>query len=168
MSETVMGSLGLLHRFPRLGRVEWIGLRPARRVRPSPCAQAMAVAGAGLRGDHYRGGSGSRGVTLIQAEHLGVVAALVGLDDLDPALLRRNLVVSGLNLLALKGQRFQVGEAVLEGTGPCQPCSRMEEALGSGGLNAMRGHGGLTARILQGGLIRIGDPVRVLTEGGVP
>lgn len=164
MTETVMGSLGLLHQFPRRGRVDWIGLRPSRRVPPRPCPEALAVAGVGLSGDHYHGGSGSRAVTLIQAEHLPVVAALVGLDDLDPVLLRRNLVVSGLNVLALKGQRFQVGEAVLEGTGPCHPCSRMEEALGPGGLNAMRGHGGLTARILQGGVIRIGDPVRVLPE----
>jgi MOSC domain-containing protein YiiM len=163
-----MGSLGLLHQFLRWGQVEWIGLRPARRAHPSSCPEAIAVAGAGLVGDHYNGGSGSRGVTLIQSEHLAVVAALMGLDDLAPALLRRNLVISGLNLLALKGQCFQVGEAVLEGTGPCHPCSRMEEALGPGGLNAMRGHGGLTARILQGGLIRIGDPVLVLAEGTRP
>lgn len=128
----------------------------------------MARAGAGLVGDRYGGGSGSRAITLTQAEHLPLVAALMGLDDLDPALLRRNLVVSGVNLLALKGQRFQVGEAMLEGTGPCHPCSRMEEALGPGGLNAMRGHGGLTARIIQGGVIRIGDPVRVPGEVGAP
>jgi MOSC domain-containing protein YiiM len=76
--------------------------------------------------------------------------------------LRRNLVVSGVNLLALKGRRFLVGEAMLEGTGPCHPCSRMEEALGPGGLNAMRGHGGLNARVLQGGLIRLGAAVWVL------
>jgi MOSC domain-containing protein YiiM len=154
----------LLGRFPRFGRVEWIGLRPARRTTVERRAEVVAQVGAGLAGDRYGGGSGPRAVTLIQAEHLSVVAALMGLDRLDPALLRRNLVVSGLNLLALKGQRFQVGEAVLEGTGPCHPCSRMEEALGPGGLTAMRGHGGLTARILQGGVIRIGDPVRVLPE----
>lgn len=163
-----MGALGLLHQLPLRGRVDWIGLRPSRRVPPRPCPVALAVAGLGLSGDHYRGGSGSRAVTLIQAEHLPVVAALMGLDDLDPVLLRRNLVISGLNLVALKGQCFQVGEAVLEGTGPCHPCSRMEDALGPGGLNAMRGHGGLTARILKGGLIRIGDPVFVLTEGAAP
>lgn len=160
----MMGPEGLLGRFPRPGNVEWIGVRVARRECLQRCEQVTAMAGGGLAGDHYAGASGSRGVTLIQAEHLPVVAALLGLGDLAPALLRRNLVVSGLNLVALKGLRFQVGEAVLEGTGPCHPCSRMEETLGPGGLNAMRGHGGLTARILEGGIIRVGDPVRVLGE----
>ena len=78
---------------------------------------------------------------------------------LDPALLRRNIVVAGLNLLALKGRRFRIGGALLEGSGPCEPCSRMEEALGPGGYNAMRGHGGITARVVEGGLIRVGDAV---------
>lgn len=160
----MIGPEGLLSRFPRSGRVDWIGVRPARRSPVEPSPEVVAQVGAGLSGDRYSGGSGNRAVTLIQAEHLAVVAALMALDRLDPALLRRNLVVSGLNLLALKDQRFQVGEAVLEGTGPCHPCSRMEEALGPGGLNAMRGHGGLNARILRGGVIRVGDPVRVLSE----
>jgi MOSC domain-containing protein YiiM len=65
----------------------------------------------------------------------------------------------GINLLALKGRRFQIGEAVLEGSGLCHPCSRMEEALGHGGYNAMRGHGGLTTRIVRSGRIALGDPV---------
>ena len=76
-----------------------------------------------------------------------------------PATLRRNLVVSGLPLVALKGRRFRIGEAVFEGTGDCDPCSRMEAALGPGGYNAMRGHGGLCARVLQGGRISLGDDV---------
>ena len=100
---------------------------------------------------------GRRQVTLIQAEHLPVIAALAGLDAVTPEQLRRNIVVSGLPLLALKERRFRIGEVLLEGTGECHPCSRMEEALGPGGYNAVRGHGGLTARVIGGGTIRLGD-----------
>ena len=73
--------------------------------------------------------------------------------------LRRNVVVSGIPLIALKGRRFRIGDVLLEGTDPCDPCSRMEAALGAGGYNAMRGMGGLCARILEGGSLRLGDAV---------
>ena len=163
-----MGHLGLLSRFPRTGRVEWIGVRPARREPVCPCDAVLAEIGTGLIGDRYAGGSGTRAVTLIQSEHLSVVAALMGVEAVDPAMLRRNLVISGVNLAALKGRQLQVGEALLEGTGLYHPCSRMEEVLGPGGLNAMRGHGGLTARVLRGGWIRLGDAVRVANDDGPP
>ncbi|MGY2894268.1 MOSC domain-containing protein [Deinococcus sp. UYEF24] len=104
---------------------------------------------------------GKRQVTLIQAEHLPVIAALAGLPEVAPETLRRNIVVSGLPLLALKDRRFRLGSeeggwVLLEGTGECHPCSRMEEALGPGGYNAVRGHGGITARVLEGGTIALG------------
>jgi MOSC domain-containing protein YiiM len=79
--------------------------------------------------------------------------------------LRRNLVVAGCNLRALQGRRFTIGDVELEGTGECHPCSRMEEALGEGGYQAMRGHGGLNARILRGGTLRIGDAVELCATG---
>jgi len=151
----------LLAQFPRAGRVEWIGLRPARDVPMREVEAAEAVAGRGLVGDRYGSGSGKRGLTLIQAEHLPAIAALAGHPRVAPATLRRNIVVSGLPLIALKGCRFRIGEALCEGTGPCDPCSRMEDALGPGGYNAMRGHGGLTVRVLEGGWIRLGDAVQV-------
>ena len=144
---------------PRPGRVEWIGLRPAREVPVRVVASAVACAGAGLEGDRYGGGSGKRGVTLIQAEHLPAIAALSGHDAVDPAGLRRNVVVSGIPLLALKALRFRIGPELLEGTEPCDPCAKMEALLGPGGFNAMRGMGGLCARVLEGGTLRIGDPV---------
>ena len=153
----------LMTRFPRPGRLEWIGVRGRRRGQVLVVDEVLAQAGVGLLGDHYRPGvKGSRQVTLIQAEHLPVIAALTGRPDLKPGLLRRNLAVSGINLLALKGMRFQVGAALLEGTGLCHPCSRMEEVLGPGAYNAMRGHGGLTARVLESGLLCLGDPVVAL------
>lgn len=150
----------LLQILPQVGRVDWIGLRAERRSWPLAVSQVEAVAPHGLVGDHYQGSSGARAVTLIQAEHLAVVAQLLGrAEALDPHLLRRNIVVAGINLLALKNQRFKIGEAILEATGECHPCSRMEEQLGAGGYNAMRGHGGITARVVAPGLIRVGDAV---------
>ena len=149
----------LMATLPRPGRIEWIGLRPGREVPIDEVPQVVAETGAGLVGDRYSGGSGKRGITLIQAEHLPVIAALSGHEAVRPATLRRNLVVSGLPLIALKGRRFRVGAVLLEGTDECDPCSRMEAALGPGGFNAMRNHGGLCARILEGGTIRLGDAV---------
>ena len=149
----------LFAQFPRAGRVDWIGLRPARDVAMLPVEVAEATAGKGLSGDRYASGSGKRGITLIQAEHLPVIAALFGHALIAPATLRRNLLVSGIPLVALKGRRFRIGELLLEGTDDCDPCSRMEDALGPGGYNAMRGMGGLCARILEGGSLRVGDAV---------
>jgi MOSC domain-containing protein YiiM len=116
----------------------------------------------GLEGDRYAGSSGKRQVTLIQHEHLPVVASLLGIDFLDPALLRRNISLSGLNVLALKGKTFTIGDAVLEYTGLCHPCSFMETTFGPGGYNAVRGHGGVTARVLQSGLISCQSEVGIV------
>lgn len=149
----------LFGQFPRAGRVQWIGLRPAREVPMRQVDMVDAETGGGLAGDRYASESGKRGVTLIQAEHLPVIAALSGHAEIAPATLRRNLLVSGIPLVALKGRRFRIGDVLLEGTDDCDPCSRMEAALGPGGYNAMRGMGGLCARILEGGTIRAGDAV---------
>lgn len=145
---------------PQVGRVEWIGIRPEKRKPLEVVESVEADTEQGLVGDHYHGSSGKRQVTLIQAEHLEAVASMLGRDKLNPLLLRRNIVVRGINLLALKEKRFQIGEAVLEMTGLCHPCSRMEQNLGAGGYNAVRGHGGITARVLGGGKIAVGDEVK--------
>ena len=151
----------LFHRFPRLGRLEWIGVRPARREPVRSLLDAALIEGRGIEGDRYAANEtpGDRQVTLIQAEHLEVMAKLLGEERIDPALLRRNLVVSGINLVALRRARFRIGLAVLEGVDDCHPCSRMEEALGRGGYNAMRGHGGILARVVETGVVRVGDAV---------
>ena len=157
----------LMARFPRTGTVAWVGVRPARDVDMNAVDVAEAVAGQGLVGDRYRvalGGRGKRGVTLIQAEHLPAIAQLSGHGAVSPAMFRRNLVVQGIPLIALKDRRFRVGEVLLEGTGPCDPCSRMEAALGPGGYNAMRGMGGICARIVEGGTLRRGDAVVAIEE----
>ena len=149
----------LMARFPHAGRVEWIGVRPVRRGGMIAVGEVNAIADAGLDGDHYSNAGGKRQATLIQAEHLPAVARILGKAEVRADWLRRNVVVSGINLCALRDRRFRIGSVLLEGTGTCEPCSRMEEALGSGGYNAMRGHGGITCRIVEGGTFRVGDPV---------
>ncbi|MEQ8234863.1 MAG: MOSC domain-containing protein [Gammaproteobacteria bacterium] len=149
----------LLDALPQSGHVTWLARRPARRAPLQIVDWLDLDATGGITGDRYAGRSGKRQVTLIQAEHLSVVAALLGRERVDPAELRRNVVVGGINLLALRDRRFRLGDAVLEGTGACHPCSRMEEALGAGGYNALRGHGGITARVVAGGRVRLGDAV---------
>lgn len=143
----------------RPGRLCWIGLRLARRGMVVAVEQAAMDPEQGLFGDRYAGRSGTRQVTLIQAEHLAAIGAYLGTGAVGPERLRRNLVVSGLNLLAARDGRLRIGTVLLAVTGQCHPCSRMEEQLGPGGYNAVRGHGGLTARVLEGGTVRVEDAV---------
>jgi len=147
-----------------VGRVEAIIVRGSPREPARSIAATEALAGIGLADDRLgqRGEAelSTRQVTLIQAEHLPVIAQLAGVTAVDPVRLRRNIVVSGINLLALKNAKVRVGNAVLEIVGPCAPCSRMEEEICPGAYAAMRGHGGMTARVVEGGAIRVGDAVR--------
>lgn len=146
---------GLIARHASKGRLDWIGLRPAR-YEPLITPQSAVITLSGLEGDH-RARPGKRAVTLIQAEHIPVIAALAGHEEIAPETLRRNLVISKLNLSAIRKNRLRIGGALLALTGPCAPCTRMEKALGYGGFNAMRGHGGWTAEVIEEGEIRIGD-----------
>jgi len=161
----------LARHFPNAGCVDAIYVRPRRGEAAVAVQSAIALEGRGLEGDRSASGARAghkRQVTLIQAEHLPVVAMFMRVTALDAALLRRNLVVSGVNLVAARALfddmplRVAIGDAVvLVVTGPCDPCSKMEASLGQGGWNAMRGHGGMTARIEQGGSIAVGDRVEV-------
>jgi MOSC domain-containing protein YiiM len=146
----------MMARHAKAGRLDWIGLR-AERYAKIDVVDRAEVTEAGLIGDHGR--AGKRAVTLMQAEHLPVIAALSDNTDVTLEMLRRNLVVSGLNLLALRKGLVRIGDVVLEIHGPCPPCSRMERALGPGGYNAMRGHGGWYASVAMPGAISVSDVV---------
>ncbi|MFQ5894924.1 MAG: MOSC domain-containing protein [Nitrospinota bacterium] len=130
-------------------------------------AEVRAVPGKGLEGDRYfreRGtystkpGSG-REVTLIEVE---AVEALMGESgiELSPPATRRNVATRGVPLNHLVGQEFWVGEVLLEGTRLCEPCGHMEGLTQKGVPAGLIHRGGLRARILAGGAIRVGDPVR--------
>jgi MOSC domain-containing protein YiiM len=170
-NSTSISIRALTVQFAQHGKLESIYLRPARGTACVAANSAIAIAGRGLQGDRAaatpsRNPLGSnRQITLIQAEHIAVIATLMGKQHIDAALLRRNLVVSGINLLAAKSlfkdqpMQLIIGNVVLEITGPCEPCSKMEAALGKGAYNAMRGHGGVNAKVIIGGDLALGDVV---------
>lgn len=162
--DNMAGIKDLMKSHPKIGKVDWISIRPQRISAVQSVDEVLAKEGIGLEGDHYKSMFGTRQVTLIQAEHLDAVASFLGVEKIDPALTRRNLVISGINLNAFKGEEFQIGEAILKYSGECHPCSRIEENLGAGGYNAMRGHGGITAKIIKSGLIRVGDSVSPVSK----
>ncbi|MEP6019793.1 MAG: MOSC domain-containing protein [Paracoccaceae bacterium] len=147
----------LIQRWPMGGRVVWIGTRPKRRSSMEALPETD-IGAAGLIGDHSK--AGKRAVTLIQAEHLNAIGAYLGRSDpVAAADLRRNLVVAGLNLSALKGRQVNVGTAILRITSICAPCSRMEETFGHGGYSAVRGHGGWCAEVIEPGRVCLEDEI---------
>lgn len=151
-----------------ISRLNWIGVRPARNLGMVELDRAEVRIGRGLVGDRYgkvapKSGvnNGKREVTLITMEAIQIIAAhlrVIDGRDLYPYT-RRNLVVEGVDLVEFIGKRFSIGEVEFEGTGECEPCVRMNLALGRGGFAAMRGLGGLTARVIQPGYLRIGETV---------
>ncbi|HLL17805.1 MAG TPA: MOSC domain-containing protein [Rubrivivax sp.] len=157
---------------PQTGRIQMIVVRGRPRDVARTVQATQALPGIGLADDRLglRGETKlwTRQVTLIQQEHLAVIAQLAGVPVVDPIRLRRNLVVSGINLLALKNQHVRVGGALLQIVGPCAPCSRMEDEVGVGAYAALRGHGGMTARVLEGGLIEVDSTVTVEPPGARP
>lgn len=145
------------------GAVAWMGIRPERHAAMIANDTLSLIAAQGIVGDRYHTrNNGGRQVTLIQAEDLAAIASYLGRDIVEPERLRRNIVSRGINLLALKDKTFRVGDAVLAYSGECHPCSQMETLLETGGYNAVRGRGGITARVLQGGDVRVGDAITVI------
>ncbi len=150
----------LLETLPQVGRIKWMGVRPARGVDMIELDSVELIISKGLEGDRFNGRVDSpHQVTLIQYKHLAVITSCMGNNLISPVLLRRNIVVSGINLLALKNKVFRLGDCELGTTGLCHPCSKMEKLLGVGGYKAMRGHVGITAKVLTEGVIRSEDPL---------
>lgn len=145
------------------GIVESIHLSPGKGATLRPVDEVRAEAGLGLLGDRYAipslgGREIKRQATLIAAEAIEAVAREHGID-FAPGEARRNLTTRGVDLNALVGKEFTVGEARLRGVKLCQPCSRMEKLTRPGVVRAFADRAGLRAEILAGGTIRVGDAV---------
>jgi len=145
------------------GIVTAIVLAPAAEAPLRSVEHAHAIAGRGLLGDRYAeragtfspdGGHG-RDLTLVAAE----VLEEVGLEPIDA---RRNLIVRGVDLDALRGRRFRVGAVQCLGQRRCEPCAHLERLTRPGVLRALAHRGGLRADVLRGGDLRVGDPVEAL------
>jgi MOSC domain-containing protein YiiM len=130
--------------------------------------EVEAIAGAGLVGDRYFQGDlpvqerdPTDEVTLIASEGIAAAATESGLD-ISPIDVRRNIVTSGIEPSELLGRRFWIGEVELEGLEDNPPCAHLQRLAGKKLLKPMLGRGGIRARILRGGSIRTGDPLRIV------
>jgi MOSC domain-containing protein YiiM len=154
-----------------MGHVEAIHIAPGAGARMQPLTEVEAVAGVGLAGDRYSAGlgfysarptdPGAREVTLLEAEVLDRLRTdhriVFGVAEH-----RRNLTTRGVRLGTLLGQRFRVGDVLLEGVKDCPPCEHLEELTGKPVLQPLVRSGGLRARILEGGTIRVGDAIALV------
>ena len=151
------------------GTVEGLYVAPAAEARCEAVETVDAVAGRGLRGDRYFDGRGTFGspgatgheLTLIEAEALEALAADAGIA-LDPADARRNVVTRGVDLNALAGRRFVIGDVEIAGRRWCEPCAVLQRLTTPGVLRGLVHRGGLRADIVRGGTIARGDDVRPL------
>jgi MOSC domain-containing protein YiiM len=141
------------------GRVEGIFIGPERRL-PGPVDRARAVAGRGLEGNRYfyEDAPPGRALTLIAAEALEAFGEETGID-LSAAESRRNVLTRGIDVNALVGKRFRVGDVECLGVELCEPCSHLESVTRPGVLRGMVHRAGLNADILSDGEIAVGDAV---------
>jgi len=125
--------------------------------------EANAVPGCGLEGDRmFRRQAGrlqpDQELTLIEAEAIEAVKRETGIALL-PGQPRRQLVIRNIRLNELVDREFQIGEVRVHGQRLCQPCDHLESLTQPGVKAAYHHRGGLRARILTSGTIRVGDAV---------
>ena len=165
--ETVERSSGMT------GTIEAVFIAAAGGESMQPVDQVLAVAGRGLEGDRYATRRGywtdvdECQVTLIQAEDLDAITAGSG-----PAVAhgehRRNIVTRGVDLRSLAGWRFRIGEAVFRYDRPRPPCRYIEGLTQPGMTRALAARrGGICARVVESGLIRVGDNIELLDRESV-
>jgi MOSC domain-containing protein YiiM len=142
------------------GRVEGIFITPERGQLPTPVARVTAVAGQGLEGNRYffDEAPAGRAITLIAAEAVEALEAEHGIS-LEPAATRRNVLTRGIDVNALVGKRFRIGEVECAGVELCEPCLHLQSMTQPGVIDGLVHRGGLNADILEGGDIRVGDAV---------
>jgi hypothetical protein len=154
------------------GRLDAVCIAAAAAAPMCSESQAQAVAGRGLTGDRYEQGvgkfswrfevaAGARELSLIDATAVAECNARLG-SELSPCDLRRNLVISGMDLEALGGATLAIGNVRLRVIGGCPPCGYLSRLLGIDAIHGLRHIGGVRAAIIESGLIKVGDEVQVV------
>ena len=115
------------------------------------------VAGRGIRGDrffdHAENYKGQ--ITFFSSEVFDDVCARLGVQNKSPNVARRNVVTVGIDLNALVGKQFIVEGVAFEGVCECKPCYWMDSAIAPGAEKELQGRGGLRARILSDGRLKV-------------
>lgn len=140
--------------------------RPAGTHPAQDVAELRCLAGRGIEGDRfldYKPDYAGQ-ITFFEAEVFAGLCAALRLSAVSPAGLRRNVVTRGIELEALAGREFCVQGVWFRGAGECKPCYWMDAALGPGAEVWLRGRGGLRARILTDGVLRVGALDRAQLE----
>src|SRR3954463_7195978 len=139
-----------------------------RGAKMSSLTAVEALPGIGLAGDRYAEAKNRRGpdyeVTLIESESIEGFIGATG-RELTPDMPRRNIVTAGVRLNPLLGRQFSIGRAIFEGLELCEPCGLFAKRTYREVLDFFRRKGGLRARIVSGGTVRIGDPICWKSEG---
>ena len=142
------------------GRVETINIGPPEQL-PAPVERVRADAGKGLVGNRYYFDDGAKpgqALTLIAAEALEAMASENGIE-ITAAESRRNVLTRGIDVNALVGRRFRVGDVECVGVELCEPCTHLESVTRPGVIKGLAHRGGLNADILTYGEITVGDQV---------
>jgi hypothetical protein len=156
---------------PIMPTIEAICIARAASADMQSLAVVEATAGEGLAGDRYLQHTGfysprptdpgAREVTMFEAETLDWLRSEHGIE-LSSSEHRRNLTTRGIRLDDLLGRQFRVGEVLLEGVKDCPPCDHLAGLVGKPVLKPLVNRGGLRARVLAGGTIRVGDAIEVI------
>lgn len=144
------------------GRVEGIFVTSVHGELPARVESVRALAGRGLEGNRYFFDNGDappgRAVTLIAAEAVEALEREHGVS-LEAAATRRNVVTRGIDVNALVGKRFRIGDVECEGVELCEPCAHLQSMTKPGVIKGLTHRGGLNADILSDGEIKVGDAV---------
>jgi MOSC domain-containing protein YiiM len=149
------------------GVVEEIYIAPKGSATMERVEEVNTIEGCGIEGDRYCEGTGFWTrygdvceVTLIEAEDLDYIQDELGISVKNGEH-RRNIITSGIRLGDLRHKRFRIGEAVLEYDRPRPPCRHVQDLSEPGMTRALKGRGGICARVVEAGRIRVRDAIEV-------